>query len=168
LSRLFIVHAAILPVAMIVLIGVHILLIRLHGVTEFQFADEAKDRPKHFRFFPDHAYTELIIGLVLMILLSVLATVVPVGMGPRADPLTTPEVIKPEWFFYVMFRWLKLFSGTAAVLSTGFIVFVMFVWPFIDGGIRRFTPFKEASVWIGIVAVLAIIGLTVWEAAVAH
>lgn len=168
LSRLFIVHAAILPVTMILLLGIHILLIRLHGVTELQFADEAKDQPKHFHFFPDHAYTELIIGLVLMIVLSVLATVVPVTMGPRADPLTTPEVIKPEWFFYVMFRWLKLFSGTAAVLSTGFIVFVMFIWPFIDGTIRKFTRFKEASVWIGICAVLLIIGLTVWEAAVAH
>ncbi len=168
LPRLFILHAAILPVTMVLLLGLHILLIRLHGVTELQFADEPADQPKHFQFFPDHAYTELIIGLVLMILLSVLATVLPATMGPRADPLTTPEVIKPEWFFYVTFRWLKLFSTTAAVLSMGFIVFLMFCWPFIDGWIRKFTPFKETSVWIGIVAVLVIIGLTVWEAAVEH
>ena len=103
-----------------------------------------------------------------MIVLSVLATVLPVEMGPRADPLTTPEVIKPEWYFYVTFRWLKLFSGTFAVLSMGFIVFVMFLWPLIDGWIRKFTRFKEASVWIGIVAVFALVGLTVWEAIVAH
>ncbi len=164
LSRFFILHAAILPVTMVLLLGLHILLIRLHGITELQFADEPADQPQHFQFYPDHAYTELIIGLVLMILLSVLATVLPAAMGPRADPLTTPESIKPEWFFYVTFRWLKLFSGTAAVLSMGFIVFLMFVWPFIDGWIRKFTPFKEASVWIGIAAVLVIIGLTVWEA----
>jgi len=68
----------------------------------------------------------LIIGLILMIFLSVLATVLPATMGPRADPLTTPKVIKPEWFFYVTFHWLKLFSGTFAVLSSEFIVFVMF------------------------------------------
>ena len=89
-------------------------------------------------------------------------------MGPRADPLTTPEVIKPEWFFYVTFRWLKLFSGTVAVLSMGFIVFVMFAWPFIDAAIRRYTRFAEASVWIGIAGALLIMGLTVWEAAVEH
>ena len=42
----------------------------------------------------------------------------PPAMGPKADPLTTPEVIKPEWFFYVAFRWLKLFTGGPfAVLS---------------------------------------------------
>jgi quinol-cytochrome oxidoreductase complex cytochrome b subunit len=168
LPRFFILHAAIVPVTMVLLLSIHILLIRLHGVTEFQFADEAKDAPKHFRFFPDHFYTELMIGLVLMILLSALATILPATLGPRADPLTTPEVIKPEWFFYVTFRWLKLFSGTAAVLSMGLIVFVMFCWPFIDGWIRKHTRFSEASVWIGIVAVLIIIGMTVWEAAVEH
>jgi len=168
LPRFFILHAAILPVTMTLLLGIHILLIRLHGVTELHFENETADQPKYFRFFPDHFYTELIVGLALMIFLSALATILPATLGPQADPLTTPEVIKPEWFFYVTFRWLKLFSGTAAVVSMGFIVFVMFCWPFIDGVIRRFTRFKEASVWIGMVAVLLIIGLTVWEAAVEH
>ena len=168
LSRFFILHAAVLPVTMVLLIAVHITIIRLQGVTEFKFRDEEEKSPKTFSFFPDHLYTEIIIGLALMILLSALATIFPAAMGPRADPLTTPEVIKPEWFFYVAFRWLKLFSGTAAILSMGFIVFVMFTWPFIDGWIRRRTKFREASVWIGIAGVLAIVGMTVWEAVVKH
>jgi quinol-cytochrome oxidoreductase complex cytochrome b subunit len=168
LSRFYIIHAAILPVTMVLLLGVHIIMLRLHGVTEFQFADEPKDKPKHFRFFPDHFYTELMIGLMLMIVLSALATIFPATLGPRADPLVTPEIIKPEWFFYVVFRWLKLFSGTAAILSTGLILFVMFTWPFIDGALRKWRNGCELSVWIGIVAVLAIVGLTVWEAAVEH
>ena len=168
LSRFFVLHAAVLPVTMVLLITLHIVIIRLQGVTEFRFADESDESPKSFNFFPDHLYTELIIGLVLMILLSALATIFPATMGPPADPLTTPEVIKPEWFFYVAFRWLKLFTGTAAVLSMGFIVFVMFSWPFIDAWIRRRTRFREASVWIGIAGVLTIIGLTVWEAVVKH
>jgi len=168
LSRLFILHGAVLPVTMIALLVIHITLIRLQGVTELKFEDEKEGKTSHFNFFPDHFYTELIMGLVLMIVLSVLATVLPATMGPKADPLSTPEVIKPEWFFYVTFRWLKLFSGTVAVLSTGFIVFVMFLWPFIDDQIRKRTRATEASVWIGICAVATIIGLTVWEAAVAH
>lgn len=168
LPRFFIIHAAVLPVVMIGLLAIHVLLLRLHGVTEFQFADEPKDKPAHFRFFPDHFYTELIIGLVLMVLLSALATVLPATLGPRADPLTTPEVIKPEWFFYVAFRWLKLFTGTAAVLSMGLIVFTMFCWPFLDALLRRWVKATELSVWIGIAAVLAIVGLTVWEAVVEH
>ncbi|MHC4958001.1 MAG: cytochrome b [Planctomycetota bacterium] len=168
ISRLFIMHAAVLPVSLTLLMAIHITIIRLQGVTEFQFEDEPEDAPKTFNFFPDHAYTELIMGLVLMVLLSTLATIFPAEMGPRADPLTTPEVIKPEWFFYVAFRWLKLFPATFAILSTGFIVFVMFIWPFIDGAIRKRWKGSEFSVWVGILAALTIIGLTVWEASVAH
>jgi quinol-cytochrome oxidoreductase complex cytochrome b subunit len=168
LSRFYVLHAAILPVTIVLLVAVHITIIRLQGVTEFRFRDEEEGSPKTFNFFPDHLYTELIIGLVLMILLSVLATVFPAVLGPQANPLQTPEVIKPEWFFYVAFRWLKLFSGTVAVLSMGFIVFMMFAWPFVDGWIRKHTRFQEASVWVGIMGALVIIGMTVWEAMVRH
>ena len=168
LSRFFILHAAVLPVTLIGLLVVHIVFIRVHGVTEFHFAHEPHATPRTFNFFPDHLYTELIIGLVLMILLSALATIFPVVMGPPADPLTTPDAIKPEWFFYVAFRWLKLFSGTTAVLSMGFIVFAMIIWTAIDVWIRRHTRVEEASVWVGIVGVVAIVGLTLWEALAAH
>jgi quinol-cytochrome oxidoreductase complex cytochrome b subunit len=168
LSRFFILHAAVLPVAMVLLLFLHIALIRMQGVTEFEFKVDKGKEKKSFNFFPDHIYTELIMGLVIMIILCALSTILPASMGPRADPLTTPEVIKPEWFFYVMFRWLKLFPGAIAILSSGLIVFIMFVWPFIDAWVRRRKPASEFSVWLGIVAVLAIIGLTVWEAVVAH
>ena len=168
LPRFFVLHAAVLPSLLTLLIIVHIGIIRIQGVTEFEFDDEPKDEPKYFNFFPEHVLMELIIGLLLMVVLTALACIVPATLGPKADPLVTPEVIKPEWFFYVAFRWLKLFTGTVAVLSTGFIVFIMFVWPFIDDWIRRKTKYPEASVWIGIVGVLLIIFLTVWEAVVAH
>ncbi len=168
LSRFFVLHAAVLPVVMTILIVLHLAIIRMQGVTEFRFEDEPEGKEEHFNFFPDHFLTELLIGLVLMVLLSALAITLPADMGPRADALVTPEVIKPEWFFYVAFRWLKLFTGVAAVLSMGFILFVMFAWPFIDGFIRRRRPGSEFSVWLGIFGVLAIIALTVWEGAVAH
>ncbi len=168
LSRFFVLHAAILPVTIVFLLAMHITVIRMQGITEFQFKDEDDGSARTFNFFPDHLYTELIIGLVLMIVLSALATILPATLGPEANPLQTPEVIKPEWFFYVAFRWLKLFTGTAAVLSMGFIVFVMFAWPWIDSWIRKHTRFQEASVWIGILGVVTIIGLTLWEAFARH
>ncbi len=168
LSRFYILHAAVLPTTIIVLVAIHIAFIRMHGVTELKFGDEDPKKPQHFNFFPDHLLTELTIGLVLMILLSALATILPATMGPRANPLITPEVIKPEWFFYVSFRWLKLFSLSFAVLSTGFIVAAMFLWPWIDALLRRVTGNEDISIYIGIVATFLLVGLTVWEAAVAH
>lgn len=168
LPRFFILHAAVLPAALIFLIVVHIAIIRMQGVTEFAFEGEPKKGTGYFKFFPDHLISELLIGMSLMVVLSALATALPATLGPKADPLTTPEIIKPEWFFYVTFRWLKLFSGTLAILSLGLVVFTMFFWPFIDARIRRWKPLSEASVWIGVAAVMAIIGLTLWEAAVEH
>jgi quinol-cytochrome oxidoreductase complex cytochrome b subunit len=168
LSRFFILHAAVLPVTIIILIAVHITIIRLQGVTEFRFKDESEGTPKTFNFFPDHLYTELTIGLVLMILLSALATIFPATLGEPANPLQTPDVIKPEWFFYVSFRWLKLFSGTAAVLSMGFIVFLFFAWPFVDAWIRKHTKYQEASVWVGMIGVVTIVVMTLWEGFVKH
>ena len=168
LSRFYILHAAVLPATIIVLVAIHIAFIRLHGVTELRFEDEPDDKPRHFDFFPDHLFTELIIGLVLMILLSALATLFPAAMGPAADPLTTPEVIKPEWFFYVSFRWLKLFTLSFAVLSTGLIVTAMFLWPWIDAVLRKITKNDDISIYIGILATFLLVGLTVWEAAVPH
>ena len=168
LSRFFVLHAAVLPTLLTLLVVIHIGIIRMQGVTEFEFGDEPEDAPKTFNFFPEHVMSELTICLVLMIVLAVLASIAPATMGPPADPLVTPEIIKPEWFFYVAFRWLKLFTGTFAVLSTGFIVFVMFAWPFIDDWLRRKTKKPEISVWIGIVGVLLILALTLWEAVAAH
>lgn len=167
LPRFFVLHAAVLPVLLVLLIMIHIAIVRLQGVTEFSFPDDTREKAT-FNLYPDHVYIELTIGLALMALLSALATILPATMGPPADPLTTPEVIKPEWFFYVAFRWLKLFSGTVAILSMGFVIFTMFAWPFIDAWIRRHTRFSEASVWIGLLGVALITALMVWEAAVAH
>ncbi len=167
LSRFYILHAAILPGTIIVLLCIHILFIRMHGVSELSFDDDP-DPKGHYNFFPDHLLTELAVGLVLMILLCAISTIYPATMGPRADSLMTPEVIKPEWYFYVAFRWLKLFSLTTAVISTGFIVAAMFAWPFIDVVLRKLTKQDDVSVYIGIVATLLLIGLTVWEALVAH
>ena len=168
LPRFYVLHAALLPATMVLLIAVHIAIVRIQGVTELKFKDADERERKPFKFFPDHLYTELIVGLVLMIVLSALATIAPAGLGPEADPNVTPEIIKPEWYFYVAFRWLKLFSGTAAILSMGFVVFAMVLWPFIDKALRRVTRIPTISVWIGIVAVAVLISMTLWEASVAH
>jgi len=168
LPRFYIVHAAVLPATMIILLMIHIAFIRMLGISELRFEDEPALGPQHYSFFPDHLYTEIILGLSLMVILSALATIFPATMGPKANPLSTPEVIKPEWYFYTAFRWLKLFSGTFAVLSSGLIVLTMIVWPWIDNLLRRITRWEEISTYLGIVAVVLLIGLTTWEALVPH
>jgi quinol-cytochrome oxidoreductase complex cytochrome b subunit len=161
LTRFFVFHIGLLPTVFVALLATHILLVRTHGVTEMSFPGEEK---KRFPLVPDHVMTELGIGIVLMILLTFLAVVFPAKVGPRAEPTMTPEHIKPEWYFYFTFRWLKLTSLRTGVLGTGAAAFVMLCWPFVDRLLRRRRSDSEMSMVFGVLAVLVWIALTIWEA----
>lgn len=172
LTRYFILHVGILPAAITGLLAFHILQIRLHGVTEFEFSDAERRAKEHegktYPFFPDHFMTEIIIGVGLAFLLTCLAVIFPTPLDAKADPLTTPAHIKPEWYFYWTFRWLKITGLTFAVLSIGFAGFLALAWPAIDEWIRKRRPRSEASVWLGVAAVVVLVALTVWEAVASH
>ena len=162
LTRFFVFHIGVLPTLMIMLIIMHVYLIRTLGVSELD-----GDRPtdsKTFPFFPDHFLTELAIGAFLMFLITCLAIIFPVHMGEQANPMITPDHIKPEWYFFWAFRWLKLMSDTNAVITQGIFVLFIVAWPFIDSWIRRRKSASEISVYIGIGIVLYLLGLTIWEA----
>jgi len=146
---------------------VHLTLIRLLGVTEFRFK-AAENSARTFPFFPDHFLTEVIIGVSLMFLMTILAVVFPVGLEAKANPLVTPPHIKPEWYFYFTFRWLKLTTLSFAVLSLGFAGFLAAVWPFIDGAIRKKNSKREWSMIIGVITVFILLTFTLWEAIVLH
>ena len=165
LTRFFILHIGVLPTFAFILVGLHILLIRMQGVTELQFEGEKiPEKERHFRFWPEHATTELMIGVLLMYLLTIVALIFPAGLGAPADPTQTPEHIKPEWYFYFNFRLLKLTSLHLSVFLTMALGGIVFFWPFIEGWIaRRIRMPDEVPVTIGVIAFLAFLILTVWE-----
>ena len=109
-------------------------------------------RREHFNFFPDHFYTELIIGLSLMILLSALATLLPVEMGPRADPLIDARGHQAGVVLLRRVPLAEAVLGHDGGAEQGFIVFVMFclaVHRRLAGPAVHST--RTVSVWIGIV-----------------
>ncbi len=163
-TRFFVLHIGILPTALFLLLGLHLLLVRLHGVSEFVFRDEAEKRERTFPFFPDHLLTEVGIGVALTFLLTCLACIFPPGLGERADPVHAPAHIKPEWYFYFTFRWLKWTGLSFAVLSLGLAAFLLVAWPWVDRLLSRLSPKRDLSIGIGLVAVLALLGLTLREA----
>jgi quinol-cytochrome oxidoreductase complex cytochrome b subunit len=166
LTRFFIFHIALLPLCLTILLTIHIALIRLLGVTELKFDEDIGKPAKHFPFFPNHFLMELIIGMCLTLLLTFLVVVFPAGLGPPADPFVTPEHIKPEWYFYFTFRWLKLTSLQVGVLGTGAAFMLLLFWPFIDRVLVKKWPKRDISVYLGIIAIITLIVLTVWEALV--
>jgi quinol-cytochrome oxidoreductase complex cytochrome b subunit len=161
LTRFFVLHVAIVPGAIAILAMLHLALVRAHGVTELE---PRRGEPRTFPLLPDHVLTELSIALVLMIGLNVLAILLPAELGERASPTATPEHIRPEWYFYFAFRWLKLTSLRVGVLGVGVAAAIMVIWPAVDLALRRLSPRRELSLLFGAAAVLVVVVLTLWEA----
>ena len=164
LTRFFVFHIGVLPTLMVILVGIHIAMIRMHGVTELHFSDEKPGEKQTFRFVPDHVLTELLIGVALLTVLTAFAVIFPAQMAEKANPLVTPEHIKPEWYFYFTFRWLKLTGLTTAVLSLGLGAGLFIFWPFVDSRLQRISPKVDLSILLGVLGVLGILALTIWEA----
>ncbi|MDH3443701.1 MAG: cytochrome bc complex cytochrome b subunit [Deltaproteobacteria bacterium] len=165
LTRFFILHIGILPTVVFILIAAHVLMVRLHGVTELRFQGEQdSDDTKHFKFWPDHATTEILIGVLLMYFLTIAALIFPAGLGEPANPNVTPLHIKPEWYFYFNFRLLKLTSLKISVVLTLTIVGIAFFWPFIEEWLRRRWAISDnVPVVLGALAFMIFLVLTVWE-----
>ena len=164
-SRLFIFHIGVLPTLLFLTLAAHLFLVRIHGVADVRRRETGKTTPT-YSFFPDHFQTEVIIALVVTILLCGLAILFPAPLREAANPLVTPAHVKPEWYLFFTFRTLKLMGLTAALLALGAFAFLVAMWPFIDGWIRKKRPGSEISVWIGCLVVLVLVALTVWESLV--
>ncbi|MFC1782583.1 cytochrome bc complex cytochrome b subunit [Planctomycetota bacterium] len=164
LTRFFMLHIAILPALAFILISLHILIIRLHGVTELYFeGEQVPEKERFFKFWPDHGTTELMVGTLLIYILTIISLIFPVSLGEPANPAITPEHIKPEWYFYFNFRLLKLTSLRMSVILTGILAGVFFFWPFIEALSRKLKIPERIPIILGVLAFLGFLTLTVWE-----
>ncbi len=161
LTRLFVLHIGALPTMMLGCVAIHIYLIRAHGVSEL--GSPTSDDSRRFPFFPNHFLTEVALALFLMFLVTCLALIFPAGVGDRADPLDTPDHIKPEWYFFWAFHWLKLMPDQVAVVTQGLFLAVIFFWPLLDNWIRKKWPGSEASMVFGATGVIGLLVLTLLE-----
>ena len=166
LTRFYVFHIVIFPAALVGLIVLHIIFVRLNGVTQFEFEGERRSRHRTYPLFPDHVLTEAILAILILYLLTMMAIIFPAGLGDRADPLITPEHIKPEWYFFASFRWLKLTNVYIGVVGQIFFAGIIMVWPFIDKALENKFPKTEISIWVGFLGFSFYLILTVWEALV--
>lgn len=163
LTRFFLFHIALLPTITFVFVGLHLYLIRTHGVSELNFPGDKEATKKTYPLFPDHVYTELIIVSLILILLVSLSLIFPIGLGEPADPNVTPLHIKPEWYFYPVFRWLKITNLQVGVLGPIIFILLLYAWPFVDRFFEKKFPGREIAFWIGVAGFLTIQVFLVWE-----
>jgi quinol-cytochrome oxidoreductase complex cytochrome b subunit len=163
LTRFYLFHVVLLPIFTVIAISIHVYLIRAHGVSELKFKGDEKLEKKSFPLYPDHVFTELIMVSIIMVILVTLSLLFPAQLGDPANPNVTPLHIKPEWYFFPVFRWLKITSLTVGVLLPMIFILILFLWPFIDKVFEKNFPGKEVGFWIGLVGMLTINGFLIWE-----
>jgi len=118
-QRFFALHAVILPMLYLPLLGIHLWLVQMHG-NALPPSEEAKPESerKTIPFFPNFLVKDFAMWLIALNVIAVFAALFPWQLGPMADPLKpAPEGIHPEWYFMSQFQTLKfmgkLFPGVA-------------------------------------------------------
>ncbi len=138
LSRMYALHAQVLPAALILFGLVHLFFIRLKGLylpgTEEDVRKEKELTARHgpYHFFPDHMLSELMVFLYIFLVITLLSFIFSAQMGVPADPTVTPAHIKPEWYFYPFYHLLKLVPGPVGVAIMGLAGAALLFWPLLD------------------------------------
>ena len=124
-----------------------------------------KDEGESIPFFPNHFITEAKVVLGIVILVVIIGTIglfAPVGVEEPADPLNTPEHVKPEWYFLALYQLLKFVPETLGVTALVLAVIFVFIWPFIDHKKETTTKTRKIRFIIAITGVIIYIALTIW------
>jgi quinol-cytochrome oxidoreductase complex cytochrome b subunit len=119
---------------------------------------------EEYKFFPDHVLTEINIGLFILFLCTILAIILPVEMTEKANPLITPEHIKPEWYFFPMYKWIKMTPEAVGIFFPMIVIGIFIFWPFIDSWITKITKSKVLPVIIGVIGMVIVTSLMIIEA----
>ena len=108
-------------------------------------------------FFPNHLLKEVIAVFIILAILLTLAIFLPFKLHDKANPLVTPEGIKPEWYFLWVYQALKYFppnmlfitgKAVGVILIFIVIVFLQFIWPILDNAPERHPKRRRLSIAI--------------------
>ena len=167
LSRFFWLHVAVLPIAALAVIGIHVLLVQILGMSKPIGLDERKVR--EIPFFPDFIYKDALGWTLILVLIGIICVFLPWEVGTKADAFAaTPLGIKPEWYFTFMFTTLKIIPSHVLFIEGEKLAILVFMagglfWllvPFVD---RRAGREKKSPLfsWIGIAVGLYIAVMTI-------
>jgi len=121
--------------------------------------------PSH-PFWPSHVLNQTIIFYLVGGVLITLAILIPFHLHEKADPMVTPDGIKPEWYFLGCYQLLKYVPNfwviqgkTLGVMMCALAAAATVFWPFLDALLEpRFGErfFRK----IGTIALVVFLGLT--------
>lgn len=177
LNRFFAMHVAFLPLLLVMLFFLHAFLVRRIGIsappsgseeprewTEFQH-DSHPDGPP---FYPDFVSKEVLMTIVYLIVMFAIisfapALFIPSDANTPADPLNTPEHIRPEWYFLAPYQMLKLIPNRFLGIALQLVLVLVFIfWPFIDQAKKHDILKRPKLLVLFFITIIVWLGLTFW------
>jgi quinol-cytochrome oxidoreductase complex cytochrome b subunit len=147
-ARFYGLHVQLLPAVTVLLIGIHIYLVRRHGITR----PASDDRPDR-KFHPEQTFKDIVAVFVAFVILFALAIFARVPLERLADPTDSAFIPRPDWYFLFLFQILKLFKGTLEPIGSFLLptlgVGLLFILPFVDRG--RVRRIRERTVAVTLV-----------------
>ena len=142
LGRFYSSHTVIYPVVMGIIIILHLLLVRINGISHPE-GIEPYDKRTGYPFFP---YVLLKEAGIAMFFMAIFLTFVFFYMHPfkspdnfePANPLSTPPHVAPEWYlllYYEVFRSVP--NKLLGVILFGLILFLLLLMPLLDFSPKR-------------------------------
>ena len=163
LPRFYALHAVILPLVTSGLIVLHLVLMRVHGVTpHWRHGLVASGRTFH----PHQTAKDLAAGLLLLLLLLALAQLLGAPLEDKADPQNNSYVPRPEWYFLGAQQLLRLFHGDLEILGSfvlpAFATAMLVLLPWLDRNPERDPRRRPMAMALGAGAAVTAVVLTVW------
>jgi ubiquinol-cytochrome c reductase cytochrome b subunit len=164
LARLYAVHIAVLPALFLILVAVHLMLVKYHGISPLPTADARAGTwgKEGAGRFSAHLRRMVGYGLWLLALAGALALIWPAPLGYA--PVPGAEVTKPPW----LFLWLYAFEnwvGTAGLLWPPLALFVLLVLvPFLDRSSYLAPRKRPVAITLGAALLLFLVGLSLYVA----
>jgi len=122
-------------------------------------------------FFPNYIILEVIVSYLVLAALIVLATVLPTGLEEKADPFSTPEHIKPEWYFLWIYQFIKLpdrvlgqglAAGLAGIAIPGIGILLLILLPFLDRKPERHPRRRRVAMAVTALILAILVALSIW------
>jgi ubiquinol-cytochrome c reductase cytochrome b subunit len=140
------------------------------------------ERPKRYKhpeyreedtipFFPNYILLEVIVSYLVLAALIVLASLLPVGLEEKADPFSTPEHIKPEWYFLWIYQFIKVppmiigpgvLAELVGILLPAIGILLLILLPFLARKPERRPSKRRLSMGITVLILAVFAALSIW------
>lgn len=152
LIRFYFFHITIVPFIIFFLLFLHFSAIRKIGLSSLPDEPIVKSP-----LYPQYFFNLLILFFLLIAVIITLATLFPVHLYKKADPLNTIIGAKPPWYFLWLYGIFENLPYYLSILFVPLCLLIILFYPFVDAFLLKFTKRKFLAPFLFIIFILSII-----------